>query len=67
MFGKCEGIYIAYSSPPKYACDYKEYDENDNETKTELISGYYKHGICVACEEVEKDEQNFRQANELDY
>ena len=42
MFGKCEGIYIAYSSPPQYACDYKEYDENDNETKTELISGYYR-------------------------
>ena len=51
MFGNCEGIYIAYSSPPKYSCDYKEYDENDNETKTEFLSGYYKHGICVSFED----------------
>jgi len=66
-YGYCKGIYVAYSNPPKYSCDYTEYDDNDNETKTELVSGYYKHGICVGCEEQERDEQDSRRANERDF
>ena len=67
MFGYCKGIYVAYSSPPKYECGHTEYDEKDNETKTELVTGYYQHGICIGCEEWENEERDFQQENERDF
>ena len=66
-YGYCKGIYVAYSSPPKYSCDHTEYDDNDNETKTELVSGYYPWGICAGCEEWENEERDFQQENERDF
>ena len=66
MFGYCKGIYVAYSSPAKFSCDWTEYDKNDNEIRIELVPGYYRHGICQGCVDDERYHLDFESANILD-